>query len=73
MTRFTLLFALVFTAFGTQAINIVPSPPQVAAKSYILIDATSGEVLVEHNADLPLPPASLTKLMTSYMQYKWIF
>ena len=47
--------------------NIIPSPPQVAAKSYILIDATSGEVLVEHNADLPLPPASLTKLMTSYV------
>jgi D-alanyl-D-alanine carboxypeptidase (penicillin-binding protein 5/6) len=67
MTRFTLLFALTFTIFGAQAINIVPSPPQVAAKSYILIDANSGEVLVEHNADLPLPPASLTKLMTSYV------
>ena len=67
MTRFTLLFVLAFTAFGAQAINIVPSPPQVAAKSYILMDATSGEVLVEHNADLPLPPASLTKLMTSYV------
>ena len=67
MTRFTLLFVMAFTAFGAQAINIVPSPPQVAAKSYILMDATSGEVLVEHNADLPLPPASLTKLMTSYV------
>ena len=67
MTRFTLLFVLAFTAFGAQAINIVPSPPQVAAKSYILMDATSGEVLVEHNADLPLPPASLTKLMNSYV------
>jgi D-alanyl-D-alanine carboxypeptidase (penicillin-binding protein 5/6) len=67
MTRFTLLFVLVFASLGAQAINIVPSPPQVAAKSYILMDATSGEVLVEHNADLPLPPASLTKLMTSYV------
>ncbi|MEH6569217.1 MAG: D-alanyl-D-alanine carboxypeptidase family protein [Halioglobus sp.] len=67
MTRFPLLFVLAFTVFSAQAINIVPSPPQVAAKSYILIDATSGEVLVEHNADLPLPPASLTKLMTSYV------
>lgn len=67
MTRFSLVFLLIFTAIGAQAVNIVPSPPQLAAKSYILIDATSGEVLVEHNADLPLPPASLTKLMTSYV------
>ena len=67
MTRFSFAFLLMFTAWGVQAVNIVPSPPQVAAKSYILIDAASGEVLVEHNADLPLPPASLTKLMTSYV------
>lgn len=67
MTRFSILLLLLATAIGAQAVNIVPSPPQVAAKSYILIDATSGEVLVEHNADLPLPPASLTKLMTSYV------
>ncbi|GAB5451089.1 MAG: D-alanyl-D-alanine carboxypeptidase family protein [Halioglobus sp.] len=31
------------------------------------MDATSGEVLAEHNADMPLPPASLTKMMTSYL------
>jgi D-alanyl-D-alanine carboxypeptidase (penicillin-binding protein 5/6) len=67
MTRFSIVLLLLFTAVSAQAINIVPSPPQVAAKSYILIDATSGEVLVESNADLPLPPASLTKLMTSYV------
>lgn len=45
----------------------VPSPPEVAAKSWILIDARTGQVLVEHNADERLPPASLTKLMTSYL------
>jgi D-alanyl-D-alanine carboxypeptidase (penicillin-binding protein 5/6) len=67
MTRLSCVLLLMFVAWGAQAVNIVPSPPQVAAKSYILIDATSGEVLVEHNADLPLPPASLTKLMTSYV------
>jgi len=67
MTRFSFVLLLMFTAMGAQAVNIVPSPPQLAAKSYILMDATSGEVLVEHNADLPLPPASLTKLMTSYV------
>ncbi|WP_104201846.1 D-alanyl-D-alanine carboxypeptidase family protein [Billgrantia saliphila] len=46
---------------------IVPSPPQIAAKSWILMDANSGRVLTEHNADERLPPASLTKLMTAYL------
>ncbi|KAA0014750.1 D-alanyl-D-alanine carboxypeptidase [Billgrantia pellis] len=46
---------------------IVPSPPQIAAKSWILMDANSGKVLTEHNADERLPPASLTKLMTAYL------
>lgn len=46
---------------------IVPTAPQLAASSYLLIDANSGKVLVEHNADEPLPPASLTKMMTSYI------
>ncbi|MFC3852426.1 D-alanyl-D-alanine carboxypeptidase family protein [Salinispirillum marinum] len=46
---------------------IVPAPPMVAASSYIMIDAFSGRVLVEHNADERLPPASLTKMMTAYI------
>lgn len=46
---------------------IIPPPPQVAASSYLLMDADTGEVLVEENAHQPLPPASLTKIMTSYI------
>mgnify|MGYP000226270708 FL=1 len=46
---------------------LIPSPPQVSAKSYILLDATSGEIIVESNSQLPLPPASLTKMMTAYI------
>lgn len=67
MTR--LLVVLLFSALSLPAnsVNIVPSPPQVAAKAYILIDANSGVVLAEQNADIALPPASLTKLMTSYV------
>ena len=67
MTR--LFLVLLFTAFSLPAnsVNIVPSPPQVAAKAYILIDANSGVVLAEKNADIALPPASLTKLMTAYI------
>ncbi|SDM71664.1 D-alanyl-D-alanine carboxypeptidase (penicillin-binding protein 5/6) [Franzmannia pantelleriensis] len=47
--------------------TMIPSPPQLAAKSWFLMDADSGEVLIEHNADERLPPASLTKLMTAYL------
>ena len=57
-------------AVGSNAVAgqiIIPSPPELAAKSYLLIDADTGKVLVEHNADQPLPPASLTKMMTSYL------
>jgi D-alanyl-D-alanine carboxypeptidase len=46
---------------------IIPSPPQLAASGYLLIDADTGAVLVEHNADERLPPASLTKMMSSYI------
>lgn len=46
---------------------LMPPAPTLAASSYLLIDSLSGKVLVEHNADQPLPPASLTKMMTSYI------
>ena len=47
--------------------SVVPAMPELAAKSYVLMDAVTGQVIVEHNADEALPPASLTKLMTSYI------
>jgi D-alanyl-D-alanine carboxypeptidase (penicillin-binding protein 5/6) len=49
------------------ATSIIPAPPQLAAEGYLLIDADSGLVLVEHNSLQRLPPASLTKMMTSYV------
>jgi len=75
MTRLAFVFLLAFATFATsatQAASIVPSPPQLAAKAYFLVDAQSGTVLAEHNADMPLPPASLTKMMTSYVLAKEI-
>jgi D-alanyl-D-alanine carboxypeptidase (penicillin-binding protein 5/6) len=45
----------------------IPPPPELAAKSYVLMDAASGNVLVDHDGDQRLPPASLTKLMTAYI------
>lgn len=50
----------------------IPAMPPLAAKSYVLMDAATGQVLVEHNASEPLPPASLTKLMTAYIATKEI-
>ena len=46
-----------------------PQPPEVAAKSYLLLDMTSNQVLAERNADAPADPASLTKLMTAYVVF----
>ena len=72
MIRLTFILLLAVSTLGAQAATIVPSPPQIAAKAYLLIDAASGKVLAEHNADMPLPPASLTKMMTSYVLAKEI-
>jgi D-alanyl-D-alanine carboxypeptidase (penicillin-binding protein 5/6) len=47
--------------------TIIPRPPDIAASSYILLDARTGHVIVEENADEALPPASLTKIMTAYI------
>ena len=67
MIRFVFALLLAVAAPAALATSIVPSPPQVAAKAYILVDAGSGAVLAEQNADMPLPPASLTKMMTGYI------
>jgi D-alanyl-D-alanine carboxypeptidase (penicillin-binding protein 5/6) len=46
---------------------IIPPPPEIKASSFLLIDAASERVLVEQNAHEQNPPASLTKIMTSYL------
>jgi len=46
---------------------LIPAAPDIAATSHLLIDAKSGKILAENNADQQLPPASLTKMMTSYI------
>ncbi len=46
------------------------TPPNIAAKGYLLIDFDSGNVLAEKQADAPLPPASITKIMTAYLVFK---
>lgn len=46
---------------------LIPSPPQIAASSYILMDPLSGSIIMEKNSHERLPPASLTKMMTAYI------
>lgn len=68
MRKFFIVSLCVLVMTTAQAAPaIIPAPPQIAASGYILMDADSGLVITEKNADERLPPASLTKLMTSYV------
>ncbi len=60
-----LVFALVGKAMAQSV--LIPSPPQIAGSSYILMDSKSGRILMEENSHERLPPASLTKMMTAYI------
>ena len=64
-----ILFALVSTYMSSAiaAPALIPAPPSVNAKAYLLIDHNSGHILTERNADKKIEPASLTKLMTAYV------
>ena len=46
-----------------------PEPPEIAAKAYLLVDITAGQVLAQRQADAAVEPASLTKLMTAYLVF----
>jgi D-alanyl-D-alanine carboxypeptidase (penicillin-binding protein 5/6) len=62
-----------FASFGVAVSShaadgpIIPSAPQIAANSYILMDADTQRILAQGNENEPLHPASLTKIMTSYV------
>ena len=68
MTRF---FALVFFfAFAaSSAFAQALQPPEVAAKSFLVLDLTSNQTLAERDADAAADPASLTKLMSLYVVF----
>ncbi|ERB64322.1 MULTISPECIES: D-alanyl-D-alanine carboxypeptidase family protein [Vibrio] len=62
------LFSSIAATFNAIAApTIIPEPPTLGAKGYVLIDYNTGQVLVEKNANTKLNPASLTKLMTAYV------
>ena len=45
------------------------APPVIAARSWLVMDASSGQLLAAHEPDLRIEPASLTKLMTAYLAF----
>ncbi|RYX89548.1 MAG: D-alanyl-D-alanine carboxypeptidase [Comamonadaceae bacterium] len=68
----SLRHALVFvsaSAAVSVALAQAPQPPEVAAKSYLLMDVTAGQILASRDIDSPVEPASLTKLMSAYLVF----
>ena len=47
----------------------VPAPPEIAARSYLLLDITANQTLAQKDIDMPVEPASLTKLMSAYLVF----
>lgn len=67
MKRFLAFFVAAATVFCSHAQS--PQPPEIAARSYVLLDLNSQQVLAERDADTQADPASLTKLMTAYLVF----
>ena len=65
----SLLWSVIFlfNITSAQAVVVIPPAPTVAAEGFILLDANTGHVIAEKNADMQLAPASLTKIMTMYV------
>ena len=67
-TNFFVIFSVsVLISLSVNSKQIIPAEPAINAKSWILVDASTGTVILENNADLRLPPASLAKMMTTYI------
>ena len=68
LRRLAAFLCLFFSACGLVWAQ-TPALPEVAARAYLLIDVTAQQVLAEREADKPVEPASLTKLMTAYLVF----
>jgi D-alanyl-D-alanine carboxypeptidase (penicillin-binding protein 5/6) len=71
MKKFVLaLAAPVLALLCFAAAAQMPQPPEVAARSYLLLDVTANQILGSRDIDAPIEPASLTKLMTAYLVFQ---
>lgn len=69
MIRILFALTLFLSSSVAMADALWPDKPSIKAKSWVLLDANSGQVLFTENADVELPPASLTKMMTLYLVF----
>ncbi|MFT3719060.1 D-alanyl-D-alanine carboxypeptidase family protein [Pseudorhodoferax sp.] len=70
MNRFLkMLAAPLLAAAVSLASAQAPQGPEIAARAYLLMDVTANQVLLQKDADMPVEPASLTKLMTAYLVF----
>jgi D-alanyl-D-alanine carboxypeptidase (penicillin-binding protein 5/6) len=69
LLRATFIGLLMVLTCAAQAQAQVMQPPEVAARAYLLVDLTAQQTLAELDADKPIEPASLTKLMTAYIVF----
>ena len=65
-----LIIPFIFNAYAEEPRFYIPEAPSIAAKAYILMDHNSGIILAANNENEKRSPASLTKLMTSYVVFK---
>lgn len=70
--RLSVLFGLALWLNAASAAVPLPSPPTIPGSSHILMDFRTGTVLAEHNPDERVEPASITKVMTTYVVFKQI-
>ena len=50
--------------------SAAPEAPEIAAKAYLLLDVTANQILASRDLDMPVEPASLTKLMSAYLVFE---
>ena len=67
--RCLVIASLLWAGFVQPGLAQGPQAPEVAARSYLLIDVTANQILAAQNIDAPLEPASLTKLMSAYLVF----
>ena len=64
------LVAPVLVFFCLAAAAQVPQPPEIAARNYMLVDVSAHQTLAAKDIDSPVHPASLTKLMSTYLVFQ---
>lgn len=63
----TVFFLILSSSLSSAAPQAIPAAPKLAANGYVLQDFNSGQIIAELNGDQQMEPASLTKMMTTYV------